>query len=225
MMNVLVCKLSGAVKRPMFDPVFQILFLGENPSWLKLSQAIAEAPKTALKVHRKQSVSDVNRALAAGRWDALAIDLHAWSFQGLHCVQKIRSEFRALPIIALLYPNVKDLDAKALEAGATRCLTMDHLSADALRGAVLSSISEKHSQVYLRKGSQMALAFAARKDSSFPASKMEVISLALNNLLCVISANADVLADRLPGSDPAVRSVTEIKKAARSAADLMRELK
>lgn len=209
----------------MFDPVFQILFLGENPSWLKLSQAIVEAPKTALKVHRMQSLSDVNRALAAGRWDALAIDLHAWSFQGLRCVQKIRAEFQALPIIALLYPNVKELDAKALEAGATRCLTMDHLSTDALHGAVLSSISEKHSQVYLRKGSQMELAFAARKDSSFLASKMEVISHALSNLLCVISANADVLADRLPVSDPAVRSVTEIKKAARSAADLMRQLK
>ena len=70
----------------------------------------------------------------------------------------------------------------------------------------------------------MQPALGASDHGRFPASRMEVISHALNNLLCVISANADILADRLPDSDPAAHSVAEIKKAAKSAADLMRHL-
>jgi len=55
--------------------------------------------------------------------------------------------------------------------------------------------------------------------------KIELVSHALNNLLCVISAYADVLADQVAGSEPAVRSIGEIKKAAKSASDLMRHLR
>ena len=65
----------------MLDKV-RILFLGESPSWLKLSQAILEAPAVSLQVHRAQSPSDAFRTLSTQKWDALAIDLHAWSFQG-----------------------------------------------------------------------------------------------------------------------------------------------
>jgi hypothetical protein len=61
-------------------------------------------------------------------------------------------------------------------------------------------------------------------------SKNQVITHALNNLLCVISANADILADKLsdstgPGIGPDFRPLSEIKKAAQSAAALMRHLK
>jgi len=67
----------------MLDKVLKILFLGESPSWLKLSQAILEAPAVSLQVHRAQSPSDAFRTLSTQKWDGLAIDLHAWSFQGL----------------------------------------------------------------------------------------------------------------------------------------------
>ena len=116
----------------MYDPVFQILFLGENPSWLRVSHALAEAPDAPLHVHRSQSPTELLRLLAAGRWDALAVDLHAWSFQGLRVVQKIRAEYPAIPVFALLYPSVKDLDKKAQQAGATHCFPLNQLTADAL---------------------------------------------------------------------------------------------
>jgi len=115
----------------MSDNVLQILFLGESPSWLKLSQAILEAPDVPLQVHRAQSPSDAFRVLSRQKWDALAIDLHAWSFQGLLSLQKIRSEYQAMPLIALVYPAVKDLEKRALESGASRCLTLDKLTASA----------------------------------------------------------------------------------------------
>jgi len=208
----------------MHDSVFQILFLGENPSWLRVSHALAEAPDAPLCVHRSQSPTDFHRLLAAGRWDALAIDLHAWSFQSLRVVQKIRADFPAIPIFALLYPSVKDLDKKAQQAGASHCLSLNQLTADMLHTALLSAHSENKTQAHLRKTSPMELAIDPRHDKRFPANRIGAISHTLNNLLCVISANADVLADRLPDSDPAAHSVAEIKKAARSAADLMRSL-
>src|SRR3974390_969273 len=113
----------------MSDNVLQVLFLGESPSWLKLSQAILEAPDVRLEVHRAQSPSDAFRVLSAQKWDALAIDLHAWSFQGLLLLPKIRSEYQAMPLIALAYPAVKDLEKRAIEAGASRCLALDKLTA------------------------------------------------------------------------------------------------
>jgi len=224
-MNVLVPFCKEKQERPMYDPVFQILFLGENPSWLRVSHALAEAPEAPLRVHRSQSPSELFRLLAAGQWDALAIDLHAWSFQGLRVVQKIRAEYPAIPVFALLYPSVTDLDKKAKQAGASHCLSFNQLTADVLHTALLAVHSENKTQAHLRKGSLMDLAPGdPRRDEGFPAHRMHAISHALNNLLCVISANADVLADRLEGSDPAAHSVAEIKKAAKSAAELMRHL-
>ena len=210
----------------MYDPVFQILFLGENPSWLRVSHALAESPEAPLHVHRSQSPSELYRLLAAGRWDALAIDLHAWSFQGLRVVQKIRDEFPAIPVFALLYPSVKDLDNKALQAGASHCLSLNDFTVEALHTALLAAHSENKTQAHLNKGSSlMHLApNDPRREERLPNHRLDTISHALNNLLCVISANADVLADRLADSDPSVHIVDEIKKAAKAAADLMRQL-
>ncbi len=209
----------------MHDSVFQILFLGENPSWLRVSHALAEAPNAPLCVHRSQSPTDFHRLLAAGRWDALAIDLHAWSFQSLRVVQKIRADYPAIPIFALLYPSVKDLDKKAQQAGASHCLPLNQLTADVLHTALLATHSENKTRAHLRESSLLDLAPGDhRHEERFPANRLGAISHTLNNLLCVISANADVLADRLDGSDPAAHSVAEIKKAAKSAADLMRNL-
>jgi DNA-binding NarL/FixJ family response regulator len=209
----------------MFDQSFRCLFLGENPSWLKISQALAQAPAPSLVVHRTASFAEASLALAADPWDALALDLHAWSFQAIRSIQKFRSEYPALPILALFYPSVQELDSKALRAGASLCLSLEDLSVQAIHHAILSLVTEKKSQSHLRKDSHMELVPYYRKGSALPATRAEIVSHAVNNLLCVINANADVLADRFAESDPAVRSVDEIKKAAKSAADLIRNLK
>lgn len=209
----------------MHDTVFHILFLGENPSWMRVSNALAEAPATPLRIHRSDSPSDLLRVLAEGYWDALAIDLHAWSFQGLRVIQKIRAEYPAIPVLALFYPSVKDLDKKAQQAGASHCLPLNQLSADLFHTTLLEVHSEQKTQTHLRMAHPMELAPAPHNNGPFPSNRLEAIAHTLNNLLCVISANADVLADQLTGSDAAVHSVTEIKKAAKIASDLMRNLK
>jgi len=138
----------------MQDSVIQILFLGENPSWSKLSQALSAAPDAPLHVQRLDSLADIFPALAVGRWHAVALDLHAWNFQGLHYVEKVRSEYPAFPIVALYSPSIPELDTKATTCGASRCIPFDHLTADSLEFAIASTLSDSEPQFLLQKVSE-----------------------------------------------------------------------
>jgi DNA-binding NarL/FixJ family response regulator len=209
----------------MQDAVFQILFLGETSSWTTLSQALLAAPDVSLNVQRLDSLAELFHSLAVGRWEALVVDVHSWNFQGLHYVEKVRSEYHAFPIIAVHSRSIPELDAKAITAGASSCISLDKLTADSLYAAVASTVADTKSQSNLQKGTQMQLPLDNSDGMTITFSKNQVITHALNNLLCVISANADILSDKLSASGPDVHSLSEIKKAARSAAALMRHLK
>jgi len=207
----------------MLAQSFRCLFLGENPSWLKITKALAQSPFVSLTVQRAYSFDDAYHALSTGPGDALALDLHASNFQALDSIQKFRSELPVFPILALFDPSAQDLATKALRAGASRCLSLHDLTAETMHHAIRSLIPERKTQPAVQKDSDVGLYF--RKDSAHPPSRAEVVSHAVNNLLCVINANADVLADHFADSTLAAHSVHEIKKAAKSAADLIRSLK
>jgi len=209
----------------MLDTVFQVLFLGEDSAWTLLSQALADAPKVALKFHRAVSLNELLLVLAGGQWHAAVLDVHAWNFQGLHYVEKVRAEYPAFPVLALYSDSVGDLDVKAKKVGASRCIPIDTLTAEALHSAVLSCISNSKSEIHLAKTPPIRHRFHSSDNSSSNSNKTEVISHALNNLLCVITANADMLDAHINSTGPGVRSLIEIKKAAKSAADLMRLLR
>jgi DNA-binding NarL/FixJ family response regulator len=209
----------------MFAQSFRCLFLGENASWLKITKALAQSPFVSLTVQRASSSAAAFSTLSAPSWDALVLDLHASDFQALDCIQKFRSELLAFPILALLDPSAQDfadLATLALQAGASRCLSLHDLTAETMHAAIRSLIPERKTPP-VRKDSDLGIYF--RKDSANPPSRAEVVSHAVNNLLCVINANADVLADHFASSGLAAHSVHEIKKAAKSAADLIRNLK
>jgi CheY-like chemotaxis protein len=209
----------------MYDSAFQILFLGENLAWSKLTEALAEAPDTPINVVRANSLPELLSALAAGYWQSVTLDVHAWNFQGLHFVEKVRGEYPAIPILALYSTFLKDLDTKAITSGASRCLPLELLTAESLHTAVVSCISEKKSKALMQKVPPMQLSADVAELAAFPSSKAQVISHALNNLLCVITANAEILADQMQNSGPGVKSLSEIKRAAKSAADLTRQIK
>jgi DNA-binding NarL/FixJ family response regulator len=209
----------------MFAQSFCCLFLGENPSWLKITEALAQSPFVSLTFQRASSSAATFSALSASSWDALALDLHASDFQALDSIQKFRSELPAFPILALLDPSDRDfadLATMALQAGASRCLSLHDLTAETMHQAIRSLLPERKTPA-VRKDSDLGIYF--RKDPAHPPSRAEVVSHAVNNLLCVINANADVLADHFASSGLAAHSVHEIKKAAKSAADLIRNLK
>lgn len=209
----------------MYDSAFQVLFLGEDLAWSKVSQSLVDAPRFNLRVHRVQSLNELFLILAAGNWHAAALDVHAWNFQGLHYVDKVRSEYPAFPVLALYSTSAIDLPSKAKNMGASRCLPLEQLSAESVHAAVLSCLSEKKSESHLRKAPPVQLTFNIPDNPSLASSKAQIISHALNNLLCVITANADILAEHLNSSGPGAHSLSEIKKAAKSASDLMRMLK
>jgi len=94
-----------------------------------------------------------------------------------------------------------------------------------LQHALVTAINTETLRNSPRKASSMSIPFEQAAVDGRPVSKLDAISHAVNNLLCVINANADILSDQLDPSHNAPRSVTQIKKATKSAADLMRLLK
>jgi DNA-binding NarL/FixJ family response regulator len=206
----------------MYDSVFQVLFLGETLAWSKLAQALAEAPQVPVKVHRLNSLVDLFRSISNGQWHAVALDVNAWNFQGLHFVEKIRSEHPVFPIIALHTSSIRGIDTKAMNLGASCCLAVDELTMDILQKVIQGCLSENKTKLTVRSAPQMQLGF---ETNDFPATRNQAISHAMNNLLCVISAHADILSEHLDPSESIARNIAEIKKAAKSAADFMRHLK
>jgi DNA-binding NarL/FixJ family response regulator len=213
------------LERQMNDSVFHILFLGDDLTWSTLSEALTSASGASLKIQRVDSLADLFQNLAETRWHAAVLDVRAWNFQGLHFVEKVRAEYPAFPILALYPPSIPQLHAKALTCGASRCLNVENLTASTLDAAVSSCLAEQKSQSHLAKDLQAMLDLSVSDPPSLLSSKNQLITHALNNLLCVISANAEILADHLSSSGPGSHSLTEIKKAALSAAALMRQLK
>lgn len=209
----------------MSDAPFHLLFLGEDLAWSKLSQTIAAAPRGGIKIHRAQSLNELFLVLAGGHWHAVALDVHAWNFQGLHYIDKLRSEYPAFPILAFHSSTVNDLDNKARNVGASRCLSLESLTADSLFSTLLAILADRKSNAHLRKESSVHQTFNLPDQPDVVSSRTQAISHALNNLLCVITANADLLAEHVSHSSPGERSLTEIKKAAKSASNLMRQLK
>ena len=51
----------------------QVLFLGELPFWLKISQSVVEAPAASFEIHRSPSLRDAIRRLDNERWQALRL--------------------------------------------------------------------------------------------------------------------------------------------------------
>jgi len=209
----------------MSNSPFQLLFLGEDLAWSKLFQALAPAPRGCIKTHRAQSLNELFLVLAGGHWHAVAIDAHAWNLQGLHYVERVRSEYPWLPILAIYPGAVNDLENKAINVGASHAIALESLDSDNLLSAILSTLANPHSGSHFRKDSNVPLSFNTADQTSSAATRTQAISHALNNLLCVITANADLLSEHVSGSSNGERSLTEIKKAAKSASDLMRQLK
>jgi len=210
----------------MFAQFLRCLFVGENSSWLKITEALAQSPFVSINVQRASSSAAALSTLSAPSWDALLLDLEASDFQALDSIQQFRSQLPAFPILVLLHPSAHDsadLTTLALQAGASRCLSLRDLTAESMQQSVLSLIRDGKTPPPLRTGGDLRLRF--QQDSADPPSRAEVVSHAVNNLLCVINANADVLADHFASSGLAAHSVHEIKKAAKSAADLIRNLK
>ena len=205
----------------------QVLFLGELPFWLKISQSVVEAPGASFEIHRSASLRDALRRLDSERWQALLLDFSHPSAQELLAARKLHTGISSIPVIALLPISDPQFQTAASVAGAVVSLLLEEVNSVSLQTAVLSAINSNGNKdrKNSRKGSSMLYAHVSEDFDRLPAAKVDAISHAINNLLCVINANADILIDQLDNAHNASRSVSQIKKATKSAADLMRLLK
>ncbi|HKE07582.1 MAG TPA: hypothetical protein VKB48_07110, partial [Candidatus Acidoferrum sp.] len=80
----------------------QVLFLGELPFWLKISQSVVEAPGASFEIHRSASLRDALRRLDSERWQALLLDFSHPSAQELLAARKLHTGISSIPVIALL---------------------------------------------------------------------------------------------------------------------------
>jgi DNA-binding NtrC family response regulator len=201
----------------------QVLFLGELPFWLKISQSIVEVPSTSFQVHRSASLRDALHRMHTEDWHALLVDLSHPSAQELLVARKLVDRSATIPLIALLPIADLEFESAALGAGAASSLLLDHVNSGNLEEAVRKAIHGTKSKPSREKEGSMYFAHGPISPDR-AATKIELFSHALNNLLCVINANADILADQLDPAHNAARSVSQIKKATKTAVDLMRHL-
>ncbi len=209
----------------MVQDTFQILFVGELPVWLRIEQAFSAKSDTSIQFHRTTSLREALRCLAEGRWEAILIEFNFPPAKELLTALQLHSVFHAVPAVGLLAFSDPHLESAALSAGAASCLAIDEISAEAIKNAVIAALNGKKSNGSLGKVGQMEFLLDGPGKEPVSGSKIEVISHALSNLLCIISANADILADKIDGSQPAARSLDQIKKATKTATELMRHLK
>ena len=203
----------------------QILFLGELPFWLKITQSILEAPASSFQFSRANSLSDAVRRLNSQPWQALLLDLSHPSAQELLAARKLHDGLDSVPVVALLPISDPQFQEAAASAGAAASLVLADVNVASLQHALVTAINTETLRNSARKVSSMSFPFEQAAVDGRPVSKVDAISHAVNNLLCVINANADILTDQLDPAHNAGRSLTQIKKAAKSAADLIRLLK
>jgi CheY-like chemotaxis protein len=203
----------------------QILFLGELPFWLKISQSIVDAPASSFQICRAHSLTDALRRLHAEQWHAILLDLSHPSAQEFLAARKLHDGLDSVPVVALLPIMDPQFQEAAIAAGSASSLVLADVNVASLQHALVTAINTETLRNSSRKVISMSFPFEQPAGDGRPVSKLDAISHAVNNLLCVINANADILSDQLDASHNATRSVTQIKKATKSAADLMRLLK
>jgi DNA-binding NtrC family response regulator len=208
----------------MSQDAIQILFAGELPTWLNLTQALLDSPGNSIQLHRATSLRDAMRSLAGQDWDALLLDLYHPPAKELLSALKLHSIFHNVPAIAMFSLSDPDLERAALSSGATTCIPIENLTAKRLQDVTLAVIKNEKVRHSLREATQMRLSPSGPGKEFMVATRMRAISHALSNLLCIISANADILADQLADSQPARHSLERIKRATKTAAQLMRDL-
>ena len=209
----------------MSNAGFQVLFLGELPFWLKISQSIVDAPSSSFQICRAHSLTDALRRLHAEPWHAILLDLSHPSAQELLAARKLNDGLDSVPVVALLPIVDPQFQEAAIAAGSASSLVLADVNVASLQHALVTALNTETLRNSSRKVSPMSYLFEQPAIDGRPVSKVDAISHAVNNLLCVINANADILFDQLDSAHNATRSVTQIKKATKSAADLMRLLK
>src|SRR6266850_6457683 len=117
----------------------QVLFLGELPFWLKISQSIVEAPSSSFKICRAPSLAEALRRLDSEQWQALLLDLSHPSAQELLAARKRHDGLDSVPVVALLPISDPQFHQAATQAGAASTLLLSELNVASLQHALVTA--------------------------------------------------------------------------------------
>src|SRR5258708_12053059 len=104
----------------------QVLFLGELPFWLKISQSIVEAPSSSFKICRAPSLAEALRRLDSEQWQALLLDLSHPSAQELLAARKLHHGPDSVPFPPLFPISPPQFQTSPPSAGAPPPLLLPH---------------------------------------------------------------------------------------------------
>src|SRR5229473_640803 len=119
----------------------QVLFLGELPFWLKISQSIVEAPSSSFKICRAPSLAEALRRLNSEIWQAILLDLSHPSAQELLAARKLHDRLDSVPVVALLPISDPQFHQAAVQAGAASSLVLADLNVSSLHHALVAAIN------------------------------------------------------------------------------------
>src|SRR5450432_482903 len=173
--------------------------------------------------HRVDDASSMTHALESQPWDVVICDWTMPRFSGLAAhdlLKKIRGD---VPFIISSGTCTEEMAIKAMQSGARDWVPKDSL------GRLVPAVSRELKKEDDRKRAEEALRRA--ENQLRQAQKMDAIGgLAagvahdFNNILSVITGHAELVLADLKDSDPNHESLSEIRDAARRAAEMTRRL-
>ena len=146
--------------------------------------------------------------------DAILWELPASGSAALALLKDSASSLWSVPFVVLVPKSRKPLGKQMLQAGASEYLVIETLSKDLLPRALRYAIERRQLENLVRQSQKLEA--MGRLSGGFAHD--------FNNLLTVINGHTEILSEVLQPGDPAIRSVTQIRKAADSAAALTRQL-
>lgn len=198
---------------------YRILLIGEDPFRTEIyAQMLQDAEDASFSVEKETNWKSVSSRFASSAPDlplpdAILCELPSSGSADLAFVKDI-SQLGCVPLVLLVPENQKQLGKQMLEAGANEYLVIETLSKDLLQSTLRYAIERRQLENMVRQ-SQKLEAFGRLSGG---------LAHEFNNLLTVINGHTELLIEALQPGDPAIRSVTQIRKASDSAAALTRQL-
>lgn len=212
---------SAASGRPL-----RLLLVEDSPYDEALLLESLRAGGFTVTHRRVETEPAMREALAAEQWDVVISDYSMPQFSGLGAIKVLKETGFDVPLLIVSGTINEESAVEALKAGASDFLVKDRLAR--LVPAVEREIREAAGRE-ARRASEQTL--AGLEEQLRQAQRLESIGgLAagmahdFNNLLTIVSGYCGLLSERFESDPSALADLTEIQRAATSAASLTRQL-
>ncbi len=186
-----------------WQSVVRVLFMGEHLSWSRVLQALEETGESAIRLYRVHLSAEALQSLEAEQWDAILVAISPQSTANLDVIRAMRAKRQRIPLLVLVPDADEAAKSEALEAGATECLPLARIDGNRLRRTIFAACWGSEIPPIVHGCSKAAIGAtspaqaAGLNDMMAGGSGWIEVCHTLNNLLCVISGSAEILAERL----------------------------